>query len=175
MAWAWRVRIHPRLHVDSELTKSRLLRKAHRKSLVPTPATRNKTRSPSLAPSASGQNGTTSNGRSKPRESADAAIIAAFLADSAGEEAGESSEGRRRSTSVVSHPEPRETRANGEREGRETRGGGETGARGKKRSTMNSRDAAYDDAIALSILEHGSAAMRDKLEGRDRSDSDDDE
>lgn len=34
----------------------------------------------------------------------------------------------------------------------------------KKRSTMNSRDAAYDDAIALSILEAGTAAMRAKLE-----------
>ncbi|BGP08930.1 putative histone deacetylase complex subunit cti6 [Rhodotorula toruloides] len=34
----------------------------------------------------------------------------------------------------------------------------------KKRNTMNSRDAAYDDAIALSILEHGTAAMRAKLE-----------
>ncbi|GAA5948686.1 hypothetical protein JCM3765_004974 [Sporobolomyces pararoseus] len=43
---------------------------------------------------------------------------------------------------------------------------------GKKRSTMNSRDAAYDDAIALSILEAGGAARRDKLEGRDRSESD---
>lgn len=29
---------------------------------------------------------------------------------------------------------------------------------------MNSRDAAYDDAIALSILEAGSAAMRARLE-----------
>lgn len=29
---------------------------------------------------------------------------------------------------------------------------------------MNSRDAAYDDAIALSILGPGSAAMRAKLE-----------
>lgn len=36
----------------------------------------------------------------------------------------------------------------------------------KKRSTMNSRDAAYDDAIALSILEHGSAKMRKRLERR---------
>ena len=34
----------------------------------------------------------------------------------------------------------------------------------KKRSTMNSRDAAYDDAIALSILESGSGAARAKLE-----------
>ena len=40
---------------------------------------------------------------------------------------------------------------------------------------MNSRDAAYDDAIALSILEAGGAARRDKLEGRERSDSDSDE
>ena len=34
----------------------------------------------------------------------------------------------------------------------------------KKRSTMNSRDAAYDDAIAMSILGPGSAAMRARLE-----------
>ena len=31
---------------------------------------------------------------------------------------------------------------------------------------MNSRDAAYDDAIALSILGPGSAAMRARLEKR---------
>ncbi|GAA5929152.1 uncharacterized protein JCM15063_004067 [Sporobolomyces koalae] len=45
----------------------------------------------------------------------------------------------------------------------------------KKRSTMNSRDAAYDDAIALSILEAGGAARRDKLEGRDRDSESDSE
>ncbi|GAA6055796.1 hypothetical protein JCM3770_004805 [Rhodotorula araucariae] len=38
------------------------------------------------------------------------------------------------------------------------------GGEPKKRSTMNSRDAAYDDAIALSILGPGSAAMRARLE-----------
>lgn len=39
---------------------------------------------------------------------------------------------------------------------------------------MNSRDAAYDDAIALSILEAGSAAARNKLQ-RGQSGEDDDE
>ncbi|GAA6006521.1 uncharacterized protein JCM10292_003801 [Rhodotorula paludigena] len=45
----------------------------------------------------------------------------------------------------------------------------------KKRSTMNSRDAAYDDAIALSILEAGTAAMRARLEGRASGDEDEGE
>ena len=44
----------------------------------------------------------------------------------------------------------------------------------KKRSTMNSRDAAYDDAIALSILEAGSAAARERLR-RSQSGPDEDE
>lgn len=40
----------------------------------------------------------------------------------------------------------------------------------KKRSTMNSRDAAYDEAIALSFLGPGTGAIRAKLE-RERSES----
>jgi hypothetical protein len=33
-----------------------------------------------------------------------------------------------------------------------------------KRSTMNSRDAAYDDAIAMSLLGPGSAAMKGRAD-----------
>lgn len=65
----------------------------------------------------------------KPRESADAAMVHAFLHDHTSDH---------KPASTASAP--------------------------RKRNTMNSRDAAYDDAIALSILEHGTAAMRAKLE-----------
>ncbi|GAA5910932.1 hypothetical protein JCM5296_000551 [Sporobolomyces johnsonii] len=105
-----------------------LLRKVSRKSSAPAS---HRHRSPSV-PSTLSHAKSHSHGAHKPRESADAALISAFLADHS-------------ATHDDSPPPsaPKET---------------------KKRSTMNSRDAAYDDAIAMSILGPGSAAMRARLE-----------
>ncbi|BGP40927.1 Histone deacetylase complex subunit [Rhodotorula kratochvilovae] len=114
-----------------------LLRKVNRKSSAPA-----RGRSPSAGLSSSSKHAAPSSSHApapahthahahahnKPRESADAALVHAFLDHAAG--------------------------------GAATGPGGEP----KKRSTMNSRDATYDDAIALSILGPGSAAMRARLE-----------
>ncbi|KAI5477551.1 hypothetical protein MNV49_006139 [Pseudohyphozyma bogoriensis] len=120
-----------------------LLRKAHRK--VPSTTAPHHARSPS----ASG----TSASKSKPRESADAALVAAFLA-------AESSLPPNATTPeleahVQQHAMPKSPSASNQQQPEKAP---------KKRSTMNSRDAAYDDAIAMSILGPGSAAMRARLE-----------
>ncbi|GAA5932033.1 hypothetical protein JCM1841_003601 [Sporobolomyces salmonicolor] len=105
-----------------------LLRKVSRKSSAPAA---NRHRSPSV-PSTLSHARSHPNGAHKPRESADAALISAFLVDHSAVHDDSSPP-----------PAPKEP---------------------KKRSTMNSRDAAYDDAIAMSILGPGSAAMRARLE-----------
>ncbi|CEQ42017.1 SPOSA6832_03779, partial [Sporobolomyces salmonicolor] len=94
-----------------------LLRKVSRKSSAPAA---NRHRSPSV-PSTLSHARSHPNGAHKPRESADAALISAFLVDHSAVHDDSSPP-----------PAPKEP---------------------KKRSTMNSRDAAYDDAIAMSILE----------------------
>lgn len=76
----------------------------------------------------------------KPRESADSAMIQAYLSA----DGGMSPEQKPHAALPGSTAAQKESKF--------------------KRSTMNSRDAAYDDAIALSILEAGTAAMRAKLE-----------
>lgn len=120
-----------------------LLRKAYRKNAAPPAPTHR--RSPSLS---STSQHPSAGGRNKPRESADAALVSAFLA-----------------SEIVDRPS-----GPADRESPEPTPAATTGKAGKKdepvakkRSTMNSRDAAYDDAIALSILGPGSAAMRARL------------
>lgn len=138
----------------------RLLRKTHRKA-VPSTASASHQRSPPI-PSGSFS-------RNKARESADAALVSTFLA----------------ADSAVTLATPGVARSEREKSEKNLGGGGKeptspkspsmpsgVGAAGltadgkapKKRSTMNSRDAAYDDAIAMSILGPGSAAMRARLE-----------
>ncbi|GAA5844627.1 hypothetical protein JCM9279_002862 [Rhodotorula babjevae] len=130
-----------------------LLRKVNRKSSAPV---RGRSPSTSLPPapkhasSSSSVAQPTSSQHPKPRESLDAPVAAA--------------------QTVVTH-EPAALPVEREREpavagtsGKPSLPGAPGGPEPKKRSTMNSRDAAYDDAIALSILEAGSAAMRARLE-----------
>ncbi|GEM07992.1 transcriptional regulator Cti6 [Rhodotorula toruloides] len=102
-----------------------LLRKVSRKSSAPAAG---RSGSPTSTRDTSGKG-------HKPRESADAAMMHAFLYDHTSDH------------KLASSAFP-----------------ASTASAPKKRNTMNSRDAAYDDAIALSILEHGTAAMRAKLE-----------
>lgn len=133
--------------------RSRLLRKAHRKAAPPTSnptAAAAHHRSPSAAASSS-----RARDSAKPRESADAALVAAFLSaeHSVGPPDDEPEQGER------SPSAPAATVMAIGKDGKEV----EVKAP-KKRSTMNSRDAAYDDAIAMSILGPGSAAMRARLE-----------
>ncbi|GAA5823550.1 hypothetical protein JCM5353_006302 [Sporobolomyces roseus] len=135
-----------------------LLRKVSRKSSAP--AARRATRSPSVTTSHKGASTSTSHPEphrthSKPRESLDS------------HHSHSHNDARSPSHEEPSHPS-KET-------SKRKKSLGPPGPPPKKRSTMNSRDAAYDDAIALSILEAGGAARRDKLEGRERSDSDSDE
>ncbi|GAA5924337.1 hypothetical protein JCM3775_005662 [Rhodotorula graminis] len=145
-----------------------LLRKVNRKSSAPV---RGRSPSASLPPAAkhasssssAAQPTPTSAPHPKPRESLDAPAAAA--------------------APVVAHepgPSPVEP-AVASTSGKAPAPGAPGGPEPKKRSTMNSRDAAYDDAIALSILEAGSAAMRARLErgggrlsGDEGDDSEDD-
>ncbi|GAA5890466.1 hypothetical protein JCM8208_004882 [Rhodotorula glutinis] len=128
-----------------------LLRKVHRKSSAPA---RGRSPSTSLPPttkhasssSSVAQPTSSSAPHPKPRESLDAPAAAA--------------------APVVAHepvPSTSEPAVAGT-SGKAPLPGAPGGPEPKKRSTMNSRDAAYDDAIALSILEAGSAAMRARLE-----------
>ncbi|TNY20363.1 putative transcription factor binding protein [Rhodotorula diobovata] len=115
-----------------------LLRKVNRKSSAPA-----RGRSPSAGLSAGTKpHASTSASAAKPRESAEGAAAHSSLAHEPPERERERDAGAKPAAAGPSGhgPEP------------------------KKRSTMNSRDAAYDDAIALSILEAGSAAMRARLE-----------
>jgi len=142
-------------HLTRPPTRS-LLRKVNRKSSAPA---RGRSPSASLPPTAKHASSSssvaqpTSAPHPKPRESLDAPVAAAAAAPP-----------------VVAH-EPAPSAAEREREpaaagtsGKAPAPGAPGGPEPKKRSTMNSRDAAYDDAIALSILEAGSAAMRARLE-----------
>jgi hypothetical protein len=114
-----------------------ILRKAHRKNTgPPPPPPAGHRRSPSVASTSHAP----SQARNKPRESADAALVS-------GEQHAPATE--REWGSQSPSPPPAKSKKD------------EPVA--KKRSTMNSRDAAYDDAIALSILGPGSAAMRARL------------
>ncbi|KAL8283300.1 hypothetical protein RQP46_005710 [Phenoliferia psychrophenolica] len=158
-----------------------LLRKAHRKAapatssapvssttpapsaVVAPPATTAaaKARSPSAAPSRG------AGGGNKPRESADAALVAAFLAaeQSVGPSPGPEDHSPKTEGGGGDHPAllpplPRSPSAPAGKDKDKDK----DGPAPKKRSTMNSRDAAYDDAIAMSILGPGSAAMRARLE-----------
>ncbi|GAA5988210.1 hypothetical protein JCM10908_002113 [Rhodotorula pacifica] len=111
-----------------------LLRKVTRKTSA-APAGR------AVTPPAAPATQSTSHKGHRPRESADASMIAAYLSADGGHSPEQKpSSGLPAAAAAGPHKEP------------------------KKRSTMNSRDAAYDDAIALSILEAGTAAMRAKLE-----------
>ncbi|SCV69978.1 BQ2448_1372 [Microbotryum intermedium] len=86
----------------------------------------------------------------KTRESVDAALVSAYLA---AESTGDAS------AALIRH-ESRSLSPN------QQGGGTKAEPAPKKRSTMNSRDAAYDDAIALSLLTPAAAATRAKLEKR---------
>ncbi|ORY89694.1 hypothetical protein BCR35DRAFT_156736 [Leucosporidium creatinivorum] len=119
-----------------------ILRKAHRKNAGPPPPPAGHRRSPSVTSTSHAP----SQARNKPRESADAALVSAFLA---GEQHHPAASHDRERDSQSPSPPPAKSKKD------------EPVA--KKRSTMNSRDAAYDDAIAMSILGPGSAAMRARL------------
>ena len=143
----------------------RLLRKAHRKNIAPPPPTNHNypIRSPSIP-------------KNKARESADAGLVSSFLSTDqivGTIEREKSEEGSvepvlqpsrtQRSASAVSTGPTRSTVVEGDLKAP------------KKRSTMNSRDAAYDDAIAMSILGPGTAAMRARLEKANHGDGSSDE
>mgnify|MGYP000081580119 CR=1 FL=1 len=131
-----------------------VLRKAHRKN-VPLPVST--ARSPSLA-TASIPYYSSSSSRNKPRELADALLVsAAFLAtDPLAPVHGV----------ALSHSNGHVTESDGGHSPRHRQRSLSASADGakapKKRSTMNSRDAAYDDAIAASLMVPGTATIRSR-------------
>ncbi|SCZ90053.1 BZ3500_MvSof-1268-A1-R1_Chr9g10691 [Microbotryum saponariae] len=126
------------------------IRKTHRKVMInrtaalPLPPGQTSVVAPTTMPVTASIRG------QKPRESADAALVSAYLA---AESTGDAS------AAAIRH-ESRSLSPN------QQGGGTKAEPAPKKRSTMNSRDAAYDDAIALSLMTPAAAAMRAKLEKR---------
>lgn len=164
MAWTRRVSKCLKLLFDPAVlihSLCSLLRKAHRK-VVPTTASASHQRSPPI-PSGSFS-------RNKARESTDATLASTFLAaDSSANSAipGVARSEREKSEKNLSGggaKEPTSPKSPSMPLGAGAAGLTADGKAPKKRSTMNSRDAAYDDAIAMSILGPGSAAMRARLE-----------
>lgn len=147
-AWSWRVSPAVLICVsslyDADWGHHSLLRKVARKSSA-APAG-HAASPPSAAPAAAAAALPPPPHKGhKPRESADAALIATYLSADGGGMSPEQkpTTAQAKSAAAAAAAAHKET---------------------KKRSTMNSRDAAYDDAIALSILEAGTAAMRARLE-----------